>query len=510
MRCLLIFLFLVPLLAQPPAREVDRIFTGFHNATPGCAVGVAQAGKTVLARGYGMADLERGVPITPDTVFESGSVAKQFTATVLLLLAQQGRLSLDKPLSQYLPELAHLPPQLTLRQVLQHTGGLREWRTIAALAGFPEGTRVYANEDLLRFAARQRGLNFDPGTHYSYSNTGFNITPLLVDRLLKEQSFQQFSQTHIFGPLNMTSTRWRDDFRRIIPRRALAYTGEGESFRQATPIENIIGAGGLLTTVQDLLLWNENFVHGRVGGQALLKELQTPAKLASGRVIGYALGIQAGQYQGLSEIAHSGATGGYRTWLGRYPERQLSVAVLCNSAKALPTTLGRQTAALWLKTPAPNAPAAAPELAALAGLYRKLRDNTVLRLSWKEGQLLTSTGQAVNAKPEGGSRISITDANDTVLYEKVAAYTPAAAELAQYAGSYASEETGSTLVISATESGLQLRIGSTGPLMLQPTFRDAFAGPAQEAYFFRRDGQGRISGLSVGDARTWDIRFQRR
>ncbi len=510
MRPILFFVLLTPLLAQPPAREIDAIFSGFHNATPGCAVGVAQAGKTVLTRGYGMADLERGVPISSETVFESGSVAKQFTATVLLLLAQQGRLSLDKPLSQYLPELAHMPPQLTLRHVLQHTGGLREWRAIAALAGFPEGTRVYRNDDLLRFAARQRGLNFDPGTHYSYSNTGFNITPLLVDRLLKEQSFQQFSQTHIFGPLNMTSTRWRDDFRRVVPRRALAYAADGDGFRQATPIENIIGAGGLLTTVQDLLLWNENFVHGRVGGQALLKELQTPAKLASGRVIGYALGIQTGQYQGLVEISHSGATGGYRTWLGRYPDRQLSVAVLCNSASAVPTQLGRQTAALWLKTPPAAISPAASELAALVGMYRKLRDNTVLRLSWKEGQLVNASGQPVTPKPEGSGRITLMDANDTVLYEKVAAHAPTAAELEQYAGSYNSGETGSTLVITATEGGLQVRIGNNGPLTLKPTFRDAFAGPAQEAYFFRRDARGHVTSLSVGDARTWDIRFQRR
>src|SRR5215472_880493 len=204
--------------------EADRIFGAFNTHTPGCAVGVAQQGTVVLRSGYGMADLERNVPITADTVFESGSVAKQFTATAILLLAQQGKLSLDDPLRKFLPELPDYGTPLTIRQVLSHISGLREWRLVASFSGIAEGTHVLSNQDLLRIAARQRALNFDPGTAYSYTNTGFNLSAILVERALANgKTFQDFTREAIFEPLKMTHTRWRDDFRALVPNRALAY-----------------------------------------------------------------------------------------------------------------------------------------------------------------------------------------------------------------------------------------------------------------------------------------------
>src|SRR5882724_5897167 len=241
---------------SPKQSEVDRIFAAFNTHTPGCAVGVAQKGVVVLKAGYGMADLERNVAITPGTIFESGSVAKQFTAAALMLLAQQGKISLDDPMRKYLPELPDYGMPLTIRHVLSHVSGLREWRPIAAFGGTPEGTHVYSNQDLLQMAAKQRALNFDPGTNYSYTNTGFNISTILIERALGNgKSFPAFTHETIFEPLGMTHTRWRDDFRAVVPNRALAY-GRSESgvLTQQTPIENIIGAGGLLTTVGDLLL----------------------------------------------------------------------------------------------------------------------------------------------------------------------------------------------------------------------------------------------------------------
>src|SRR5215467_1036454 len=164
--------------------EVDKIFGGFNTHTPGCAVGVAQDGKVALQAGYGMADLERHVAITPDTVFESGSVAKQFTAMALLLLAKQGKISLDDPMRKYLPELPDYGAPLTIRHVMSHLSGLREWRLIASFSGIAEGSHVLSNQDLLRIASKQRTLNFPPGSAYSYTNTGFNILTILIERSL--------------------------------------------------------------------------------------------------------------------------------------------------------------------------------------------------------------------------------------------------------------------------------------------------------------------------------------
>src|SRR5439155_4859485 len=263
--------------------QADRIFGDFNTHTPGCAVGVAQRGVVVLKSGYGMADLERNVPITADTLFESGSVAKQFTAAALLLLAQQGKISLDDPLRKYLPEIPDYGAPLTIRHVMSHLSGLREWRVIAAFSGIGEGSHVLSNQDLLRMASKQRALNFPPGTAYSYTNTGFNILTIAIERALANgKTFQDFTREAIFEPLQMTHTRWRDDFRAVVSNRALAY-GRVPSggWIQQTPIENIIGACGMLSTAGDWLLWNDNFTHTKVGGPPLANALRSPATLSN-------------------------------------------------------------------------------------------------------------------------------------------------------------------------------------------------------------------------------------
>ena len=523
--------------AQPSQKqaEVDRIFSAFNTHTPGCAVGVAHNGSVVLKAGYGMADLERNVPITPDTVFESGSVAKQFTAAALMLLAQQGKISLDDPMRKYLPELPDYGAPLTIRHVLSHLSGLREWRPIAAFGGFPEGTHVYSNQDLLQMAAKQRALNFEPGTNYSYSNTGFNISTILIERALGNgKTFQTFTRETIFGPLGMAHTRWRDDFRAVVPNRALAYgRSSGDIWIQQTPIENIIGAGGLLTTVGDLLLWNENFTHARVGGPEFVKAQQTPATLSDGRTITYAAGLTAATFSGLREVSHGGSTGGYRTWLGRYPDQAVSVAVLCNSAQANPATLGRDTARLWTGAAPANAPASAStadpaKLQPLAGMYRKVRDNTVSELRWRDGKLTFDPGielvpvaagkflapaieREFNFEEGTPVRLRVVTPTGDILYERVEPTQPAAAELAALTGEYESRETGTTLTfaLGAKPGELTFRIGSNPSVPLRPTFRDAFATPSGSSIRFLRDSAGKVIALSAGDDRVWDLRFTR-
>jgi CubicO group peptidase (beta-lactamase class C family) len=537
MRILALALFLTSLLHAQPAEkqaDVDRIFSAFNTHTPGCAVGVAHNGTVVLRSGYGMADLERNVPITPNTIFESGSLAKQFTAMSLMLLAQQGKISLDDPLRKYLPELPEYGAPLTIRHVLSHVSGLREWRPIATFGGMREGTYVYTNQDLLQMAAQQRALNFDSGTHYSYTNTGFNISTILIERALGNgQTFPGYTREFIFGPLGMTHTSWRDNFRTVVPSRALAYGRSGDNvLEQQTPIENIIGAGGMLTTVGDLLLWNENFKTAKVGGSEIVKAQQTPARLSSGNTISYAAGLVVTTMDGLREISHSGSTGGYRTWLGRFPDQDVSVAVLCNYAQANPTKLGHDTARLWTGTaekiitstymPDPA------KLQALIGLYRKLRDNTVAELRLINGMLvlgpsavLTPAGpnqfKAAGAERqysfEEGTpiRMRVTSADDDVIYERVEPVHPAAADLTALLGKYDSRETGATLTVAAGKKPdeLSLQVATNTPIPLKPTFRDAFQTPSGTSIFFVRDAAGKVTALSAGEDRVWDLRFTR-
>jgi len=501
--------------AQAPDKgpQVDAIFAGFTRDTPGCAVGVSLNGEVVLRAGYGMADLERSVPITPDSVFESGSVAKQFTAAALILLEQQGKLSLDDPMRKHLPELPEYGAPLTIRHVIHHTSGLREWRPLALFSGFPEGTRVYNNTDLLAFASHQKGLNFTPGTNYTYSNTGFNIAAILVERVLGGKTFQQYTKEAIFDPLEMRDTRWRDNFRAVIPRRAVAYEQSGGVWVQEMPIENIIGAGGMLTTVSDLLRWNGNFTHARVGGPDFVRKQQIPAKLASGRRIRYAAGLNIGSVGGVREVAHGGATGGYRTWLGRYPDKGVSVAVLCNSAGANTAVLGRRTAQLWTgATPSPaasNPPPGSAHAAANAGIYRRIRDNTVSKIEWKNGRLMLAgspdqltcdLAQTVRCAASG---------DDAAVYEKVEPVTPDAAALAAYVGEYQSSEVSGVIQISVQGGALRMEVGPAPAARLEPSFRDAFRLRDGSSIRFWRGDSGTVTGLSAGSDRVWDLRFTR-
>jgi len=251
--------------------QVDRIFHALDRKNgPGCAIGVGLGASTVLAGAYGIADLEHNVPITPETVFEAGSVTKQFTAASILLLVQQGKLSLDDPVRKYIPELPDYGSPITVRHLLNHTSGLRDWRIIAAIAGRPSWTTfAYSNADALEMAAQQRALNYVPGSEYTYTNTGFNLLAILVGRVAGKQ-LPEFSRDAIFVPLAMNSTGWRDDFHRIVPNRAVAYAQDGARFRTFMPFETAYGNGGLLTTVGDLLRWNRNFTDKRVGGSSFI------------------------------------------------------------------------------------------------------------------------------------------------------------------------------------------------------------------------------------------------
>ncbi len=215
--------------------------------------------------------------------------------------------------------------------MLTHTSGLRDWGSVAGIAGAPRTTREYTHAHVLDIVSRQKALNFQPGDHYSYSNTGFNLAAIIVARV-SGMSFAEFSKQRIFVPLGMTKTSWRDDHTRIVKGRAIAYQEEGGEFHIEMPFENVHGNGGLLTTVGDLLTWNENFVNPKVGSAKLLGEMSTVGKFNDGKPQAYGLGLMVGDYRGVKNVSHSGSTAGYRAHLNRFPESHTSVAVLCNGS----------------------------------------------------------------------------------------------------------------------------------------------------------------------------------
>jgi len=320
-------------MSDSAGRWVDSVLSPFASRqSPGCAVGVTRSGSLVFAKGYGMADLEHDTPITPDTRFYVASVSKQFTAMSIVLLALDGRLSLDDSIRKWVPEVPSFGTVITLRQLLNHTSGLRDYFTLLAVSGWPSDGPL-TEKQFLMLVSRQKKLNFAPGDEFLYSNTGYALLSIVVRRA-SGQSLRDFAAEHIFKPLGMVHTEFRDDHTSLIPQRALGYEPSGSTYRISQPETDVVGDGGVYSTVEDLAKWDANFRTGRVGGKRAIAMLQEPGKLNDGQIIPYSLAMAIGDFHGLKTYSHSGAYGGYRSTLLRFPERNLSVITLCNTSSA--------------------------------------------------------------------------------------------------------------------------------------------------------------------------------
>jgi len=330
------------------AAAVDKVFAAWNKSTvPGCAVGALRDGQWLYSHGYGMADLEHGVPITPKTVFHIASVSKQFTAFAIYLLAQEGKLALDDDIRKYLPELHDFGKTITIRHLIHHTSGLRDQWVLLAMAGW-RLEDVITESDILRLVWRQKELNFAPGDKELYSNTGYTLLGLIVKRV-SGQSLREFAQKRIFKPLGMEHTHFHDEYGELVNARAYSYERQGEAaYRYIALSYSNVGATSLFTTVEDLALWDENFYTGRIGGKDLLAQMQIKGKLNDGREIGYASALVIGSYKGLKTVEHGGGDAGFRTDLLRFPDQHFSVITLCNAAESNPGGLARQVADIFL------------------------------------------------------------------------------------------------------------------------------------------------------------------
>ena len=535
---------LLPLLAAPLAlgaqgaplpdyaAAADRVFAPWNSThSPGCVVGIAQGGAVRLQRAYGMADLASGRPLTPATILESGSVAKQFTATAVLLLAQDGVLTLEDEVQRFIPELPRYGRPLTIRHLLTHTSGLREWSNLVAWQGWPRGTRVHEHPFVLELITRQQRLNYPVGDFYSYTNSGYLLLRTVVERA-SGLPFTLFTARRIFEPLGMRDTRWRDDHTRLVPGLAQAYRRVPGGWAIDMPGDNIIGAGGLLTTAADWLRWNDALTRRALGGVS--DSLGRRMRLTDGREIGYALGLMVGEHRGLRELAHSGSTAGYSTNLARYPGADdLSIAVLCNSAGAPAVQYTRalvDALVPGLPRSEPPAPAsvAPARLLALRGLYRDTRTNTLAHLDTVGGELRRLPGGVLRPLADGafllgGARVTFdtaagratamrqpTSDGDTVTWQYMAPapWTPGAAQQAELAGRYRSEELDVTVTVAVADGRLAVRTRPGTQETLTPAWPDAFTAGG-ETVWFTRDRRGRVTAMHVGSGRMWQMTFTR-
>jgi CubicO group peptidase (beta-lactamase class C family) len=379
-------------------RKIDAVFARYTPDGPGCAAGVFQNGKIVFAKGYGLANIEYGVPLTPATPMTTGSVTKQFTAAAIALLVEQKRLSLDDDVRKYVPELADYGKTITIRHLVHHTSGLRDWWALVSAAGM-RSDDGYTLGDVLAFAARQKGLNFDPGAEYTYSNTGYMLMAVVVQRVTGK-TLRRFAADEIFTPLGMSVTHYRDDHNEPLKGRAFAYSpnfAKPGAYSINVWNNDMVGQGGLVTTIEELQRWDENFYTGRVGGKGFLARQLEQGTLNNGSMLPYAFGLMIGKYRGLATVDHSGSTGGYRADLIRFPALHTSVATLCNVSTADAPGLALRVAdavlaSAFTEPPAPARAAVAQqqaasvvlpeaEIAALVGRYYSEELNVTYELT---------------------------------------------------------------------------------------------------------------------------------
>jgi CubicO group peptidase (beta-lactamase class C family) len=525
---------LAPLDAATAGR-IDAIFAPWNStASPGCALGVTRHGTLVYARGYGMANLEHDTAISPDSIFHVASISKQFAAFSVALLAADGKLSLDDEVRKHLPEIPDFGKRITVRHLMHHTSGLRDQWTLQNYAGWREDD-VITEADVLQMASRQRGLNFDPGAEYLYSNTGFTLLGTIVKRV-SGQSLREFAEARIFAPLGMTRTHFHDDHTMIVRGRTSAYQPRpGGGFRISIPVFDTDGATSLFTTVGDLLRWEQNFADAKVGGRALIDQAQVSGRLNDGSDTGYGWGLAVGKYRGVRAVGHSGADAGYRADVVRFPDHDLAIATFCNLSTTNPNDLARQVADVLLPAaaleplPTPTI-ASADAIKDLGGVYWNPVTDDVGRVTVVDGTLRMSP-TAPPLLPMGDGRFRTGPRGGELMFPTAAPGAPqelhllsatlatvvirrlppmdTPPDLAPFAGRYHSADLDTTYEVTVDGQTLVVKRPRVNSLVVTPIAADKFAGASgSPTVSFQRTG-GQVTAMTISMGRVRRLPFSR-
>jgi len=525
--------------ARIQADKIDALFARWDKPdSPGCALGIIHDGELVYARGYGLANLEHSVPITPATVFDIASTAKQVTALCIALLAEQGILSLDDDVRDHVPELPDYGHTITIRHLLHHTSGLRDHLECALLAGYCEQDYL-SDDELFALVTHQRALNFVPGEDYVYSNTGYTLMARIIHRTTG-QTLRQYAHERVFQPLGMRNTLFFDDHNEVVRNRADGHSPKaGGGYRRDMYSLDEVGDGGLLTTMEDLLLWDRNFYDNALGEgrMGLVQQMEVPGRLNSGEETDYGFGLFVSTYKGMKTISHGGHGGGYRSEMIRFPDQSLTVICLANLSSLYPEPLALQVASLCLgladEEMADPVSLSAADLADKVGIYRNPDTGRMLELSLQEGQLMLGifgyTFQTTALSPtrfraqEAPVSIEVTmekqeqtwhvglltDVTRPETLQAIEIVSPGADRLAEYVGTYTSDELRATHELLLQDGKLCIKYRYAVQGVLRPGSSDMFVlGPA--TFLFERDGQGRVSGYTASVERARNIRFGQR
>ena len=532
-------------IATDPGQRADQLFTPFSGDTvPGGVVGVIRDGELVFAKAYGMANLTHDVPFTPGTPSNIGSVSKQFTAFAILMLESQGKLSLDDDVREHIPELPEFGEVIRIRNLMNHTNGLREVYNLMPLTGWKGGDEL-RRETVIEMLKRQEELQASPGEEFNYNNSAFILLAEIVERIT-EMTFPEWMEENVFGPLGMDSTAVRADPATIIEDASQGYMVSDEWYREAGDLYAAYGAGGIYTTVEDLSEWLGNFSDAGLGGREIIEQMVTPDTLNNGDTLDYGLGIFVGEYRGLKRYSHGGADIAHRAMLYYFPEIDAGVAALSNNGMFASGYVADAMANVFFKDELE--PEEAPEekkdtagvevpeklLKTYAGKYKMTTIGMVLEFTLEEGTLVFhAEGQpALEMIPRSDSVFDYKGVEATLVFHldsagnvayaihtqggtkyelvPVAPYEPSVEELKEFEGRYYSDELQTFYTLEVKDSTLILMIRNTEDIELDPVDEDNFTGDVffiGQMNFMRNDG-GEVTGFTVSNGRTRGIRFE--
>jgi CubicO group peptidase (beta-lactamase class C family) len=528
--------------------KVDRIFAEWNTtSSPGCALAVVKDGHIIYEHGYGMANLELSVAITPQSVFDIGSVSKEITALAILLLVQDSKISLDADIRKYLPEMPDYGSSITIRHLLHHTSGLRNYDDLFDLEGIPEAD-LTTDRDAMELIVRQKGVNFKAGEEFLYSDTNYFLMSQIVKRVTG-QTLRQFAQQRIFGPLGMTSTHFHDDHTMIVPRRATGYAPHNAGgFEIDMSDFEQVGDGSVMTTVEDLFKWDQNFDHPEVGGSDAIRHLTTPGTLNNGQPIPYGMGLFIDHYRGLNWFHHSGEWVGYRAALSHFPDQHFSTLVTCNCVGSMsPMGMAKRVADLYLekeftraeKTTSAHSASSLPAttLKRYAGTYWSEKNGALRKFQIRDDELvMVAPGMTYDMRPLGDGQFEALEPDSEhrdkyifrtsrpgqefeveaweggapATYRAVKGSPLEASRLKEYAGTYSNDELRAAWTLVAHDGKLIRQQWMTEDAELEPAFPDGFIGDLSEGQFLmhlNRDPSGRVTSFDVATDMVRPMRF---
>lgn len=450
---------------------IEEIFQDFTRpGSPGCSLAVIQHGDLLCQRSYGLSDLENNLPLRPASVFNLGSVSKQFTACAILLLAQARKLTLDDEVHQHLPEFPDYGMVLTLRHLLHHTSGLRDtFPGLLALAEWRESD-LTTFADVKRLLLAQRALNFHPGAEFQYANSNYILLAEICQRVSGQQ-FAALCREQIFKPLGMTSATIHASSTMLIPGRAQGYYADDDGNWLNAPLnDTVLGATNLYASILDLMRWERNFVTAQVGGPELIRQMTTPGRLNNGSYLDYAAGLAVGsQHRGWNMIEHGGSQGGYAVHFLRFPELELAVIILFNHFRWDTLTQALRVADLFMAD----------------------------KPGW--------SAPSPSSRPDNLIAPQVTGPNETHTGLQMSTDSSQNLDLSQYTGAYYASELDLFWRVTAEAGYLTItrrKYPATHPVLISPdTFRDDWEPllyfPAEFMLEFDRNPQGQVSGFHV-------------